>query len=57
MHKILLLWAYDPLLYLLARKVVLEICHIVFPYRIHTEINDTYVLCREISLHMMEVVV
>lgn len=41
--------------YLLARKVLLETFHAIFSSSIHTEINDRYILCREISLHMLEV--
>jgi len=55
MHKTLLPWTYDPVQYLLARKLVLETFHVIFSYSIHAEINDRYILCREISLHMLKV--
>lgn len=54
MHKTLLPWTYDPVQYLLARKLVLETFHVIFSSSIHTEIMIDIILCREMSLHMLK---
>jgi len=55
MHKTLLPWTYDPVQYVLVRTLVLETFYVIFSSSIHTEIKDRYIMCREISLHMLEV--
>jgi len=55
MHKTLLPCIYNPVQYLLARKLVLETFYVIFSSSIHTGINDRYIFYREISLYMLKV--